>query len=78
MDYTFKFDKDNKNFLLVYKDERIWTMIACPSIENGCDIINFDSKICKGYTYNYDGLILITTNGNRKLYHKGILLTETK
>lgn len=79
--YNIYFDKSNPNAIMIRDKEtnRIITMIACPPISNGCDIIRFDDeKICEGYYYNFGGLILITTPEKRELYHKGILIDETK
>jgi hypothetical protein len=64
--------------IIVKKDDKVVTFIACPPIDKGCDIINFDCKINNGYTYNFDGLILITTPDDRKLYYKGDLIASTK
>lgn len=72
-----KFDKDNSNIILFLKDGRRINSIACPPIKEGCDIINLSDKIYKGYNFNNDSLILITTEIERKLYHKGILIAET-
>lgn len=78
MDYEIKFDKDNSNAIHIFKNNKLYNMIACPPIEKGCDIINFSNKLSEGYTYNFDGLILITTKTDRKIYYKGDLITETK
>jgi len=78
--YNIYFNGSNSNAIII-KDKdtnRIITMIACPPISNGCDIISFDNKICEGYTYDFGGLILITSPEKRELYHKGILLAEAK
>mgnify|MGYP003511443016 CR=1 FL=1 len=77
MDYDIKFDKNNSNAIQIFKDGKPINSIACPPIEKGCDIINFSDKLCKGYTFNFDGLILITTIKDRKLYYKGDLIAET-
>ena len=78
MDYDIKFDKNNSNTILVFKNGKMITMIACPPIEKSCDIINFSDKFCDGYTFNFKGLILITTKTDRKIYHMGDLVAETK
>jgi hypothetical protein len=72
------FDKNNRNFIKIFKNNKLQHMIACPPIENGCDIINFSDTLSKGYTHNFDGLILITTNYDRKIYYKGKMIAETK
>jgi hypothetical protein len=74
----FKFDEDNPNALCIMKDGRIHNMISIPSNDYGCDIINFGDVINEGYTYDFQGLILITTPTSRTLYNKGIVLTQTK
>ncbi|MFA5366710.1 MAG: hypothetical protein WC333_02400 [Dehalococcoidia bacterium] len=79
MDYNIYFDKKNPNCIIIKDlDDKIITYIACPPINNGCDIINFGESLPKGYTYNFDGLILITTPNERKLYYKGNLIAQTK
>jgi len=77
MEYKFKFDKNNSNVIIITKNDRIHNTIVCPPIEKGCDIINFDDCLFDGYTFNFDGLILITTKDDRKLYHQGDLVAET-
>jgi len=79
--YDFEFDKKNSNVVIIKKkgENKIHQMFVCPPIENGCDIINFSgSKIDCHYEYDFDGLILLTTKDNRKLYHKGNLIAEIK
>lgn len=78
MYYDIKFDRKNSNTILITKDSKPINMISCPPIEKGCDIINFNDKLSKGYTFNFDGLILITTLKYRKLYYKGDLIDKTK
>lgn len=78
MKYDINFDNNNPNCIIIKKDGKNVTMIACPPIESGCDIINFSDKLNEGYTHNFKGLIIITTPSERKIYHKGKLLAETK
>ena len=78
MDYEIKFDKNNGNAIHIFKDGTLHNMVACPPTEKGCDIINFSDKLSDGYTFNFDGLILITTKTDRKIYYKGDLIAETK
>lgn len=78
MDYKFEFDKYNSNSLRVFKAGKLYHVIACPPTEKGCDIINFSNKLRKGYTFDFDGLIVMTTKDSRKLYYKGDLVAETK
>ena len=78
LEYDIKFKKDNSNAILIYKDDKLINMIACPPIEKGCDIINFSDIINEGYTCNFKGLLLITTPTDRKLYHMGDLIAETQ
>lgn len=84
-DFTFDnkkiiitFDKTNSNCILIHKEGRLINAIACPPIKNGCDIISFGDKLDEGYTYNFDGLILMSTEKKRKLYYKGYLIAKTK
>ena len=67
MDYKIQFDEENNNLIKIYKDGKLYNSIACPPCENGCDVIRFNAKMSDGYTYNFSGLILITTNRKRKL-----------
>lgn len=78
MEYEIKFDKNNSNVILIYKDAKLINLLACPPIEKGCDIINFSDTLSDGYIFNFNGLILITTKIDRKLYYKGDLIAETK
>lgn len=75
--YEIKFDKNNSNSIQIFKDGKLLNLIACPPIDKGCDIINFTDKLCSGYTFNFGGLILITTKTDRKIYYKGELIAET-
>jgi hypothetical protein len=79
--YNIYFDEKNPNGIMIRDKEtnRIISVIACPPISSGCDIIHFgDKKINEGYTYDFGGLIIITTPEKREIYHKGILIAETK
>jgi len=78
MDYEIKFDINNSNTIHIFKNGKWINSIACPQIDNGCDIINFSDKLYNGYTFNFDGLILITTKTDRKIYYKGDLIAKTK
>lgn len=81
MEYNIKFDKKNSNSLIVKKDGKV-NYICCPPIKSGCDIISFNKPVNKGYAYNFDGLIIITSQIKflwikktyRKVYFKGVLL----
>jgi hypothetical protein len=77
MDYEIKFFKDNSNAIEILSNGKSIYVLALPPIEKGCDIINFSDTLCKGYTYDFDGLILITTKIDRKIYYKGDLVAET-
>lgn len=76
--YIIKFDEINSNMIIISEGKRLITTIACPPIEKGCDLINFNGTVSKIYTFNFDGLILITTKEERKLWYKGGLIAETK
>lgn len=77
--YKFSFDSNNSNSIIIRNaDNRIIKMIACPPIENGIDIITIDNNLLnKGYNYNFNGFIIITTKRTRKLYCEGKLLAKT-
>lgn len=78
MDYKFEFDKENSNSLRVLKAGKLYHIFACPPTKQGCDVINFSDKLRQGYTFDFDGIIIITTRDSRKVYHKGDLVAETK
>lgn len=78
MEYEIKFDENNLNQINIFKDGKLQTIIACPFTEKGCDIINFSDKINEGYTFNFDGLIIISSSNSRKIYYRGELLDEVE
>jgi len=73
---------DNNNLLIFKKnkDDRIpHYLLAMPPRKNGCDIINiYQHELCLGYTYNFNGLVVITENYKRKVYCEGILVAKSK
>lgn len=77
-EYKIHFDPNNSNAILIFKKGKLHNMIACPPCQEGCDIINFSDKIDNGYTFNFDGLILITTKKIRKIFYRGNLIAITK
>jgi hypothetical protein len=77
-EYKIRFDSNNSNIILIYKKGKLHNMVACPHCQEGCDIINFSDKINRGYTFNFDGLILITTEKIRKIFYRGNLIAITK
>lgn len=75
--YIITFDKNNSNMLLIHKENKLINTIALPPITNGIDIINiFKDEISINYEHNFDGLVIITNNNKRSLYHKGILIAK--
>lgn len=48
--------------------------VVVPPANNGIDIIDFGMKKNKGYTFDYKGIVVITTEGKRSVYYKGIKL----
>jgi hypothetical protein len=78
MDYDIVFFKDNSNAIEIFLNGKSIYVLVLPPTDKGCDIINFSDTLCKGYTYDFDGLILITTKSDRKIYYKGDLVAETK
>jgi len=78
--FVISFDENNSNAIIIRNKEnnRIITIIACPPIDNGCDVLSLSDDLCEGYSYNFTGFVLITTPEKRELYHKGNLITETK
>lgn len=78
MKYEIKFSDKNNNVINIYKDGNLHNLIACPPIEVGCDVIDFDNEINSGYNFNFKGLVLITTKTTRKIYYKGKLIDKVK
>lgn len=78
MKNIIKFDKTNPNTILIFEDNKLINMIACPPTDFGCDIINFSDTLNKGYTFDFKGWILITDKKYRKLYCKGKLIAQIK
>jgi len=79
-DYKFEFEKENPNSLVIRNksSNKIVKLIACPTITNGCDIIDFFGyNFVKGYNYNFDGIVLITSEEIRKVYYKGLLVATS-
>lgn len=76
--YSFKFDKNNSNTILIYEGNKLINMISCPPIRKGIDIINiFNEKTYQHYHYDFGGFILITTPLQRNLYYKGDKIAST-
>ena len=72
--YDIKFDKKNPNSIIIKKDGKIIRMIAIPPSKMGCDVIDFNGEIHKGYNYNFDGLIIINKPLGKLMFWKGELL----
>lgn len=71
-----RFNDDNPNVLYLVRESHTQTIVLPPN-KNGCDIIPIHCVLDKtGYKFNFDGLIVVTTNFKRKVYHKGLLLIE--
>jgi len=69
---TTKFHKNNTNVFNVYKESKLIKTVVCPPVEYSTDIISLTNrKIVSGYTHNFDGLVVITSPNNRKIYHNG-------
>lgn len=66
-----RFSKKNKNVL--YVDDSIITLPPC---NNGCDLIPM-GKLENNYVFDFEGLVVITNHGLRKVYHKGKFITQT-
>ncbi len=75
--YDIKFDNNNSNKIIVKQDGKIINTIVCPPTEKGCDIIDFSENRNRGYIYDFDGLVIITSNSKREIYHKGDLIATT-
>lgn len=78
MNYDIKFDKKNSNLIIIKKDGKVINYICCPPCKSGCDIISFNAQVNNGYTYNFDGLIVMTSQvglkTTKKVYYKNVLL----
>jgi hypothetical protein len=73
-----QFDKTNKNCLLFFKESKLIYMLALPPVKKGCDVINLSPFLSNGYTFNFEGFILITTEKYRKVFYKGDLALQIK
>lgn len=70
---TIKFDDNNSNLLLFYRGKQLINMLVVPPIDKGCDI--FDVKFnTSRYKYNFDGLVVITSETERIVYHRGEIM----
>ena len=75
--YDIKFNVNNPNCIIVKESGKVINYIACPPIKEGCDVINFEKKPLQvGYTYNFDGLAIITDETKREIYYKGKLIDK--
>lgn len=77
MDYDISFDPNNRNLIIVKKNGKIITMMSCPPTENGCDVIDLFYQMNSSYTYNFQGLVVMTVNRERTIYHKGSIIAKT-
>ena len=75
--YDIKFDRENINSIIIKKDGKIIRIIAIPP-SYGCDIIDFDGELHKGYNYNTDCLVIFNKPLGKLLYHKGKLIDFIK
>lgn len=75
--YDIKFDRKNKNSIIIKKDDKIIRVIALPP-SYGCDIIDFNGNLHKGYNYNTDCLVIFKKSLGNLLYHNGVLLDYIK
>jgi hypothetical protein len=77
--YSVLFDKTNPNNIIIKEDGKLLKLVACPKTnDNSCDIIIFSEKMTSGYTTNFQGLVLFSTEKTRTLYHKGIFVDKIK
>lgn len=75
MKYNIKFDRRNTNVVIINdKNGKNINYFVYPPIKCGIDIVNYSNKQIKNYIYDFDGLVIITTEKERKLYYKGELL----
>jgi hypothetical protein len=76
--WACSFDQNNRNCLIL-SDGKNKTYIAIPPGKYRTDLISFDQKETKkGYSLNFNGIVIISSNSDRKAYFKGLLLAETK
>ena len=85
MNWYCEFDNTNINSLLLFNsDGKKLTMIAVPPGKSRVDLISFTkfphTKLGQldGYFHNYEGLLVISTDTERQVVHKGKLLTTAK
>jgi len=67
---------NDRNSLIFRKNGKITHRIAIPPCINGCDIISFNEKFSEGYTYNFKGFVIFTTEFKRVIYYKGQIVDE--
>lgn len=72
--YTIKFDINNSNLLLIFKDNKLYSFISIPPTRNSIDIFNFSGELYNGSTHNFNGLVVITSDDVRSVYKQGVLL----
>lgn len=65
---NIRFSEKNRNVL--YVDERL---IVLPPATNGCDIIPLE-KLETSYKFDFKGLVVLTEDGNRRVFHEGKLV----
>lgn len=63
-----RFSEKNRNVL--YVDDG---MITLPPNTNGCDIIPL-GKLETSYKFDFKGLVVLTEDGNRRVFHEGKLV----
>jgi len=74
MKYTVKFER--RDLIEIHEKGKFITRVVIPPITEGIDIINFGTKAEKEYTFDFGGMVVITTKSCRKIYHKGQVIAE--
>lgn len=72
------FDTNNKNLLIFEDKKERKSYIAIPPGNNRIDLIDASVVKLGGYLYKFNGIVVITSNNTRLVFHKGVLLTEIK
>lgn len=76
--YDIKFNEENRNVLEFWENNKMIHSVCCPPTEFGCDIIGFGEEIHTGYQFNFKGLIIVTDDTFRSIFHEGKLLNKIK
>jgi len=72
----FRIEKNNKNVLVLKQKQNKKDIIVRIVIPNGSNRTDIISKLDNGYSYDNDGIIIISDEYTRKIYYLNILQLE--